>query len=139
MDREKAKRRWYTPEQFDNDGPLRQMIYEATGPESRVLDAGAGAGDLFTYELKGKVAEMIGVDLDPRVESNSQLDRGLRADLTEIPLDDESVDVIFSRYVLEHVAEPARKRNKTVFMIESIGVGFYSRCGGTHQHFSVMQ
>ena len=108
MDREKTKSRWYTPEQFDNDEPFRQMIYAAVGTESRVLDAGAGAGDLFAYELKGRVAEMIGVDLDPRVETNCQLDRGIRADLTNIPLDDDSVDVVFSRYVLEHVADPGR-------------------------------
>ena len=108
MDREKARRRWYTPDQFANDEPLRQLIYETAGPESRVLDAGAGAGDLFKYELKGRVAEMIGVDLDPRVETNSQLDRGIQADLTDIPLEDESIDVVFSRYVLEHVAEPGR-------------------------------
>ena len=108
MDREKTKRRWYGPDRFDNDEPFRRMIYEAVGPESRVLDAGAGAGDLFAYDLKGRVAEMIGVDLDPRVETNPRLDRGILADLTEIPLEDDSVDVAFSRYVLEHVAEPAR-------------------------------
>jgi len=121
MDREKTKRRWYTPEQLDNDEPLRQMVYGATGPESRVLDAGAGAGDLFAYELKGRVAEMIGVDLDPRVETNSQLDRGIRADLADIPLDDDSVDVVFSRYVLEHVAEPGRFLGEMARILKSGG------------------
>jgi SAM-dependent methyltransferase len=107
MNARQAKHRFYGPEQQDNDPAFRRMIYEAARPASRVLDAGAGAGDLFPYELKGRVAEMIGVDLDPRVVANPQLDRGILADLAEIPLPDESIDLVFSRYVLEHIAEPA--------------------------------
>jgi len=101
-----AKRRWYPEERLSNDEPFRRMVYEAVGPESRVLDAGAGAGQLFPYQLKGRVREILGVDLDPRVKTNPQLDVGIVADLAHIPIDDDSCDVVFSRYVLEHIADP---------------------------------
>jgi SAM-dependent methyltransferase len=106
MDINKLKQWAYDPDQFDNDTVFRQMIYDAVGSESRVLDAGAGAGELFQYELKDKAMEIVGVDLDPRVERNPQLHRGICANLTNIPVEDNYFDLVFSRYVLEHIDNP---------------------------------
>lgn len=106
MNVETTKRRWYDEEKLDNDSSFREMIYEAVSPPTRVLDAGAGVGDLFQYDLKGRVKEVLGVDLDARVSTNPQLHRGIVADLSHIPIGDGSCDVVFSRYVLEHIADP---------------------------------
>ncbi len=106
MDINSIKQRLYEPGQFDNDGFFRQMIYEAIGPQSCVLDAGAGAGEIFQYELKDKVKEVVGVDLDHRVESNPQLHRGIYANLKNIPVEDNYFDLVFCRYVLEHIEKP---------------------------------
>jgi len=100
------KQRLYKPEQFSNDGLFREMIYEAVKPQSHVLDAGAGAGELFRYNLKDKVTEIVGIDLDPRVENNQQLNRGIHANLTSIPVEDNYFDLVFCRYVLEHIEKP---------------------------------
>ena len=100
------KQRLYEPDQFDNDVFFRQLIYEAIGPQSCVLDAGAGAGELFQYELKDKVKEVVGVDLDHRVVRNPQLHRGIYANLTSIPVEDNYFDLVFCRYVLEHIEKP---------------------------------
>lgn len=106
MDINKAKQHWYKPSQLDNDEPFRQMIYETIVPESRILDAGAGAGEIFSYNLREYVTEIVGVDLDPRVETNPQLHRGIRTDLTSIPVEDNYFDLVFCRYVLEHIENP---------------------------------
>jgi SAM-dependent methyltransferase len=106
MNAKQLKDRWYRPEERDNDAVFREMIYDAVTPGSCVLDAGAGAGNAFAYDLKSRAAEVIGVDLDPRVEQNPQLHHGLYCDLAHIPLPDGSVDVAFSRYVLEHITDP---------------------------------
>lgn len=101
-----VKRRYYRPDQFNNDEALRQVIYHTVEPDSQVLDVGAGVGNLFPYELKNRVAELVGVDHDPRVEANPLLHRGIYADVTDIPIEDGYFDVVFSRYVLEHIEKP---------------------------------
>jgi SAM-dependent methyltransferase len=77
-------------------------------PGDRVLDIGAGAGELNAYALKGRVQQIVGVDRDPRVSANPLLDTGLSADIYALPFRDGSFDVAFSIYVLEHVDRPAQ-------------------------------
>ena len=108
MDIHSIRERLYAPDRLDNDVFFRRMIYDSVDSSMRVLDAGAGAGDLFSYDLKNRVREIVGVDLDLRVETNPQLHRGISANLESIPLEGESFDIVFSRYVLEHVTYPAK-------------------------------
>jgi len=75
-------------------------------PGDRVLDIGAGAGERNTYSLKGRVGQIVGVDVDPRVVTNPLLDVGLSADICSLPFQDASFDVVFSIYVFEHVPNP---------------------------------
>lgn len=74
--------------------------------EMTLLDIGAGAGSLNQYAFRGKCREIIGIDMDNRVEDNPLLDRGIVADASEIPLPDQTVDLAFSIYVLEHIEDP---------------------------------
>lgn len=74
-------------------------------PDSDVLDLGAGAGK-NRYHLKGRVRSIVGVDFDPRVADNPLLDRGVVAKPGPLPFEDNSFDVVFSIYVLEHVNNP---------------------------------
>ena len=104
---ENLVQKWYgASEQRYSDGQLLEMIYNRVGENSRVLDVGAGTGEKFSYDLKGRVAEMAGADLDSRVETNSLLDRGLCGDITAIPVENGYFDLVFCRYVLEHIAKP---------------------------------
>ena len=102
----RAIQRYYAPDQRHNDMFFLKAVEKWITPNSRVLDAGAGAGDLFQYDFKGRVKEMIGADLDARIEQNPLLDRGVKTDLMQLPFGDNSFDLVFSRYVLEHVADP---------------------------------
>ncbi|MEM7232477.1 MAG: class I SAM-dependent methyltransferase [Planctomycetota bacterium] len=94
-------------DKWDPSKRLVRTLERFVSPETAVLDLGAGAGELNAYDLKGRVKEIVGVDLDPRVAENPLLDRGIVADIAELPLEDNSFDVAFSIYVLEHVADPA--------------------------------
>ena len=82
------------------------ILGEIVQPHSRVLDVGAGGGEKNLYDFRGKCAEMVGVDLDPRVQSNPLLDRGIVADAASIPVDNDYFDVAFALSVLEHVEHP---------------------------------
>ena len=85
-------------------------------PHFIVADLGAGRGawvddDSAAYRralrtLKGKVAEVIGLDVDPAVLANPSTDRNLLIENGRLPLEDASIDVVIADYVLEHVDDP---------------------------------
>ena len=86
-------------------------------PDMTVLDYGAGRGrgvaddpvpfrkDLQT--LRGRVARVIGADVDPVVADNPNLDEAivLEGPRAPLPLDDASVDLIVSDHCFEHVED----------------------------------
>jgi SAM-dependent methyltransferase len=99
------------------DGTVAFMtrVNALVGPESVVLDLGAGRGEVHTYpvpfvrhlaDLKSRAARVIGLDVDPAVADNPGLDEALVYDGSAFPLADASIDLIVSNYVFEHVADP---------------------------------
>lgn len=86
-------------------------------PDMTVLDFGAGRGaghvdDPVTYRrklrnLKGKCAKIIGTDVESAVLENTGLDEAVVIQPGKrLPIPDQSVDMIISDSVFEHVAEP---------------------------------
>jgi len=107
---EVLKQRLYTPEEQDNDLVFLRMIEDCVTAGRFVLDLGAGTGSKFKYDLKTKVepdGEVIGVDFDARVTKNPLLHRGVVMDSLRLPFGDNTFDVVFARYVLEHVRHPS--------------------------------
>src|SRR5215510_7356890 len=102
------------------DGTVQfwQRIAALTGPESVVLDFGAGRGgkgdDSAVFRrnlsaLKGRVREFVGVDVDPVVTTNKGLDRAFVIGSDgRLPILDQSIDVIVSDNVFEHIQDPAK-------------------------------
>lgn len=85
------------------------------GPDSRVLDLGAGRGQWAVEpaprtrrdvrHLKGRVAEVVGCDVDPAVLENPALDHAVVSPAgAPLPFEDDSFDLVIADYVLEHVA-----------------------------------
>jgi SAM-dependent methyltransferase len=81
-----------------------------------VLDFGAGRGSFMEDPvamrrdlvlLRGKVAEVIGVDVDPVVLQNASLDSAIVIGASPpYPLEDEQFDMIVSDWTFEHLDEP---------------------------------
>jgi SAM-dependent methyltransferase len=82
-----------------------------------VVDLGAGRGGWFSdpavspYQrslrlLKGRVAKVIGLDVDDAVLSNRSTDENIVVTGGTWPLADGSVDVIIADFVLEHLTRP---------------------------------
>lgn len=99
------------------DGTVAFMtrVNALVGPQSTVLDLGAGRGEVFGYpvpfirhlvDLKSRVARVIGLDVDPAIAENPGLDEALVYDGSTFPLADASIDLIVSNYVFEHIADP---------------------------------
>lgn len=102
------------------DGTVQfwQRVAALTGPDSVVLDFGAGRGGLREdpaafrrnlVSLKGRAREFIGVDVDPVVTTNKGLDRAFVIGSDgQLPIADQSIDVIVSDNVFEHIQDPAK-------------------------------
>jgi len=83
-----------------------------------VLDYGAGRGawfedDVCAYrkslrQMKGKVKEVIGCDIDSVVLENRSVDRSMLIGSNGcLPIEDASIDLIICDWAFEHIAEPA--------------------------------
>lgn len=83
----------------------------------RVLDLGAGRGSWFATDvcktrrnlrlLKGKVAEVVGADVDEAVMQNRTVDRKVVFRIGQpLPFEDAAFDIVIADFVLEHVENP---------------------------------
>jgi len=80
-----------------------------------VLDVGCGRGEFIDdpiparrdfHTLKGKCKKVIGVDVDPVAADNPNLDEFRLLNDGPWPVEDASIDVCVSDYVLEHFEQP---------------------------------
>jgi SAM-dependent methyltransferase len=94
---------------FRQDHPYRIFEREVEGYLHRsctLLDAVCGRTAPALSKYRGKAGRLIGVDLvdfAPGLEGVLLL----KHDLAEMPLEPESVDVVMSRAVMEHLTDPA--------------------------------
>lgn len=85
----------------------REAVSAAIFPGATVLEAGCGFSTMFATEYK-RAGKVIGVDIDAEfLERNELVDQKIVSDLASLPeLQDNSVDVIMSSWVLEHLENP---------------------------------
>jgi ubiquinone/menaquinone biosynthesis C-methylase UbiE len=99
---------------------LRQQILELARltPEDRVIDIGAGTG-LLALAAAPHVAHVSALDISPEMchrlrAKVAELSRAnvdvLVANATELPLADQSVDVVLSNYCFHHVSDADKRR-----------------------------
>lgn len=107
MNKETCDAKWY-PSFRDNwdDLLFREYILEHLHPEATLLDVGAGAGIVKEMNFKGHCAEVVGIDLDPRVTDNPFVHIGIVADATNLPLENSRFDVVIADNVMEHIDDP---------------------------------
>jgi len=103
---------------MDSTIQFYERINALLEPDFVVLDFGAGRGashseDRVRYRrelrnLRGKVREVIGADIDPIVTTNPSLDRAIVLEPDGgIPLADRCVQMVVSDFTFEHIENPA--------------------------------
>jgi ubiquinone/menaquinone biosynthesis C-methylase UbiE len=72
------------------------------------IGAGSGSGLQNVFSLKGHCALYAGIDLDPRVLNNPNLDQASVADAAHRPFEDNQFDLVFHKMVAEHFEHPGQ-------------------------------
>lgn len=82
--------------------------FTKNGRKPVLLDAGCGRSSVLA-ELYKKCEIVMGVDMDKEnLDSNILLDKKIYGNLTKVPLENSSIDIITSAWVFEHIKEPSR-------------------------------
>jgi SAM-dependent methyltransferase len=129
---------WY-PDQ-ENDGTLMfySWVREHTGHQNSVLNVGAGpATGNPVRRLRGEVARVVGVDTDPIVLTNDELDESLVIDGSRLPFDDRLFDVVLSDFVLEHVEYPEEFLEEIFRVLRPRG-SFFFRTPNRYHYVSLL-
>jgi ubiquinone/menaquinone biosynthesis C-methylase UbiE len=100
-------------------------------PGLKVLDLGAGRGSWYYTEkspykrvlrnIKGKVGEYIGADVDTAVLGNPTTDRNVLIKDGLLSLGDGEVDVVICDWVLEHIVDVASFKREVERVLKSGG------------------
>lgn len=86
---------------------MEERVLDVLTPTACLLDAGCGRTAPVLSRFRGHAARLIGIDLVDFTDRAQDLELHKR-DLVETGLEPESVDVIYSRSVFEHLEDPAR-------------------------------
>lgn len=91
----------------DGTAPFYGWILAHVTTEDTVLNVGAGPTPPEPRRhLRGKVGKLVGVDPDPVVLTNSDLDEAYVNDGVTLPFSDCVFDAVVSDWTLEHVSSP---------------------------------
>ena len=100
---EVLKQRFYVGYESPFDR-FNQEAMRLSGKDSVVLHAGCGADSSVGFQTMARMT--IGIDLDEWILNNSDVNLAVIGNLSCLPLVDECVDFIASRWVLEHLRCP---------------------------------
>ncbi len=93
---------------LDPHAAFDALIRHYVRPDTVALDAGAGRGERYRYDYADIAAAVVGVDVDPAITTNANLTEAVCADLAALPFAGETFDLIFAKYVFEHLEHPGR-------------------------------
>jgi len=93
----------------DGSRTFYQWILSTPGIDrAEVLNVGAGpTPEPAIRKLRGKVGHLVGVDVDPIVMTNEDLDEAHVTDGVSLPFPDAEFDVVYSDWTVEHIETPA--------------------------------
>jgi ubiquinone/menaquinone biosynthesis C-methylase UbiE len=85
---------------------VREYLKNYINKNSIIVDAGCGKTGIIS-EFKEIPKSIIGIDINKvSLEKNRIVDKKIMANLENIPLDENSTDIVMSEFVLEHLQNP---------------------------------
>lgn len=101
---ERLRTRYFRPDEHPYRAFEREVARHLQ-PHHTLLDAGCGRGAPVLLGYRGRARRLIGVDLVAFAGAPDGIEL-VNADLSRVNLPDDCVDVVMSRSVMEHVADP---------------------------------
>lgn len=102
-----------------------------------VLEIGPGPHSPTTKHLRSKVAYIDGLDIDKRALNNPDLKNVTTYDGREFPIQNDSYDLVFADYVMEHVEDPELML-KEIYRILRPGGHFVFRTPNIYHYVSII-
>jgi SAM-dependent methyltransferase len=100
---------------------------------STVLNVGAGpTPQPALRRLRGEVQRLVGVDVDPVVMTNEDLDEAFVIDGTNLPFADATFDLAYSDWTMEHVEHPVALLRQIRRVLKPGGTFFFRTTNRTH-------
>ena len=111
FDKKTRKKCWdiikkYYPDYEDKNKLFLEFVEQYLKPEVKLLDVGCGRGKETPCVYKEKVKLSIGLDMSEAVSLNTTIHFPVVADANKIPLLDNSVDIVVSQELIEHLKCP---------------------------------
>ena len=100
---------------------------------ARVLNLGASASTDVERRMRGRFATLVGVDIDPAVKENGDLDEAYVTDGVNLPFSNATFDLVYSDWTLEHVSDPRGLVND-VFRVLRPGGAFMFRTPNVYHY-----
>lgn len=117
---------WYPDQQKNGTLLFYGWVREHVNSRQTMLNVGAGPASKDPLKtFRGEVARVVGVDVDPIVLSNDELDEAHVTDGSTLPFDDHSFDIAVSDYVFEHVRSPEAFLNEIRRVLRPEGSLFF--------------
>lgn len=108
MNLDALHKRYYLnkPGWVDGTTQFKRIIEERLNNELKILDI--GAGKISQHNYRGRVQQVVGIDICQEVLVNPNLDKAYQCCVTKIPFEDNSFDLAYADYLLEHLLDPTK-------------------------------
>ncbi len=142
---ERSLQRFYPEATFARSGLLAATAFygwvrEIARADMIVLNLGAGgpAPRDPIRVLRGEVARVVGVDVDPEVMKNPEVDEAhIITPGGTLPFDDASFDLVLSDWVVEHIEDPGQFLGE-VHRVLRPGGSFFFRTPNKHHYVGMI-
>lgn len=98
--------RCFYPNHVNETQLFQERIERYLTEDSVVLDAGCGRG-LFEQDYRHRVKQLVGCDVVPEALDNPYVHEAWVADLTALPFESGTFDLVYARWVVEHLTDPS--------------------------------
>ena len=131
-------KKYYPDDSRDGTLIFYKWLRSFIQPHFTTINVGAGmSSDNKIRSLKGEVDKVYGVDIDREVLNNNDLDEAIVISGSKLPFPDNTFDLAWSDYVLEHIEDPEIFM-KEIFRILKPGASFFFRTPNKNHYVSLI-